>query len=216
VVKHALCQENPGLPLRTKLVKETVFLPLPGSQPGFCFVSRRTQCEGDCVREVSEGLARPLPLTVICELLGLPEEDWPQFRRWVQALMSVTSLWGAFRFLPGLFRLLGYFKRHFAQCRREPRPGLMTARDLRSSHLSASVVFFYCHGKSYAHRSCFTRTSESQASDGTARLGTLSHRPSRCLLDYSGSRSRRLGYLLVGKTPRYFTWRTKSASESPC
>jgi cytochrome P450 PksS len=77
--------------------------------------------------DLVEGLARPLPLTVICELLGLPEEDRPQFRRWVQALMSVTSLWGAVRFLPGLFQLVGYFKRHFAQCRREPRQGLMTA-----------------------------------------------------------------------------------------
>src|SRR5262245_27781537 len=77
--------------------------------------------------ELMEGLARPLPRTVICELLGLPEEGRPQFRRWVQALMSVTSLWGAVRFLPGLFRLVGYFRRHFAQCRREPRPGLMTA-----------------------------------------------------------------------------------------
>src|SRR5215471_9543254 len=77
--------------------------------------------------DLMEGLARPLPLTVICELLGLPEEDRPQFRRWVQALMSVTSLWGAFRFLPGLFRLVRYFRRHFAQCRRQPRPGLMTA-----------------------------------------------------------------------------------------
>ena len=74
-----------------------------------------------------EGLAHPLPLTVICELLGLPEEDRPRFRRWVQALMSATSLRGAFRSLPGLFRLVGYFKRHFAECRRHPRPGLMTA-----------------------------------------------------------------------------------------
>jgi cytochrome P450 len=74
-----------------------------------------------------EQLARPLPLAVICELLGLPEEDRPRFRRWVQALMSVTSLWGASRFLPGLFRLVAYFKRHFEQCRRHPRPGLMTA-----------------------------------------------------------------------------------------
>jgi cytochrome P450 len=41
--------------------------------------------------------------------------------------MSVTSLWGIFRFLPGLFRLTGYFRRHFEQCRQQPRPGLMTA-----------------------------------------------------------------------------------------
>jgi cytochrome P450 len=31
------------------------------------------------------------------------------------------------RFVPSLFRLVGYFKRHFEQCRRQPRPGLMTA-----------------------------------------------------------------------------------------
>jgi cytochrome P450 len=77
--------------------------------------------------DILEGVARPLPLAVICELLGLPEEGQPHFRRWVRALMSVTSLWGVVCFLPGLFRLVGYFKRHFEQCRRHPRPGLMTA-----------------------------------------------------------------------------------------
>src|SRR5262249_35997406 len=82
---------------------------------------------GDGPVDLIEGVARPLPLAVICELLGLPEEDRPRFRKWVQALMSVTSVVGFVRFLPGLFRLVGYFKRHFEQCRHHPRPGLMTA-----------------------------------------------------------------------------------------
>jgi cytochrome P450 len=77
--------------------------------------------------DLMEGVARPLPLAVICELLGLPEEDRPGFRRWVQSLMSATSLGGIIRFLPDLFRLVGYFRRHFEQCRQHPRPGLMTA-----------------------------------------------------------------------------------------
>jgi cytochrome P450 len=77
--------------------------------------------------DLMEALARPLPLTVICELLGLPEEDRPHFRRWVKAIMSATSLWGLLQFLPSLLRLVGYFRGHFEQCRKHPRPGLMTA-----------------------------------------------------------------------------------------
>ncbi len=77
--------------------------------------------------DLMEGLARPLPLTVICELLGLPEADRPRFRHWVKAIMSVTSLWGFVRFLPAVRRLVAYFEHHIEQCRRRPRPGLMTA-----------------------------------------------------------------------------------------
>lgn len=77
--------------------------------------------------DLLETVARPLPLAVICELLGLPEEDRPNFRRWVKALMSIRSVWGIFRVIPGMLRLMSYFRRHFEQCRRQPRPGLMTA-----------------------------------------------------------------------------------------
>jgi cytochrome P450 len=82
---------------------------------------------GAAVVDLMEGLARPLPLAVICELLGLPEADRPRFRQWAKALMSVTSLGGFLRAVPALFRLAAYFERHFEQCRRRPRPGLMTA-----------------------------------------------------------------------------------------
>jgi cytochrome P450 len=77
--------------------------------------------------DLMEGIASPLPLAVICELLGLPEEDRPTFRQWVKRMVSAASLWGVMWSLPALFRLMGYFKRHFAQCRQHPRPGLMTA-----------------------------------------------------------------------------------------
>jgi cytochrome P450 len=77
--------------------------------------------------DLLEGWARPLPVAVIGELLGLPDEDRPKFTRWVQAMFRSLSPFGMLLALPSLFRLLKYLRRHFEQCRRQPRPGLMTA-----------------------------------------------------------------------------------------
>jgi cytochrome P450 len=76
--------------------------------------------------DLLEALARPLPLVVIGELLGLPATDRGRFRRWVKALFSVTSVWGIIRLLPGILQLMRYLKGQFEECRRRPRPGLMT------------------------------------------------------------------------------------------
>jgi cytochrome P450 len=77
--------------------------------------------------DLLETWARPLPVAVICELLGLPDEDRPKFTRWVRALFRSVSLFGMLLALPSLFRLLKYLRRHFEHCRQQPRPGLMTA-----------------------------------------------------------------------------------------
>jgi cytochrome P450 len=85
------------------------------------------QMKGASRADLLEGIARPLPLAVICKLLGLPEEDRPRFRKWVSPLMTIKSLFGLFWAVPALSQLTRYFKHHFAHCRKNPRPGLMTA-----------------------------------------------------------------------------------------
>jgi cytochrome P450 len=77
--------------------------------------------------DLLEAWARPLPVAVICELLGLPEEDRPMFTRWAKTLFRSPTLFGMLLAAPTLFRLQKYLRRQFAQCRRQPRPGLMTA-----------------------------------------------------------------------------------------
>jgi cytochrome P450 len=73
------------------------------------FTVRRVEALRPHVREIADGLldrmveqgapadlveefALPLPITVICELLGVPYEDRAAFRTWSDAALSTTSL----------------------------------------------------------------------------------------------------------------------------
>lgn len=72
--------------------------------------------------------ARPFPLAVICEMLGLPPEDRPRFTRWASTFSTSTSVAGILLTLfGGLNRLLHYLREEFRRQRRRPRGGLLAA-----------------------------------------------------------------------------------------
>ena len=87
-----------------------------------------TQAAGrnEGVVELASSYSRQLPLTVICEVLGLPHEDRPKFKNWFRAFAEIKSFGGLFRLIPGISKLLTYLQQQFEIVRNNPRPGLMS------------------------------------------------------------------------------------------
>jgi cytochrome P450 len=66
------------------------------------------------------------PLEVICELLGLPDADREQFAGWGRMAANVNSALGLFKALGAINRVADYLRGQIEDCRRHPRPGLIT------------------------------------------------------------------------------------------
>lgn len=75
---------------------------------------------------ITSALAAPLPMTVICTLLGVPAEDRDRFRAWTEAMLSTDSADPAAG-QAGAESLLGYFGELAARRRREPADDLVSA-----------------------------------------------------------------------------------------
>ncbi|HLK79246.1 MAG TPA: cytochrome P450 [Streptosporangiaceae bacterium] len=69
--------------------------------------------------------AFPLPVTVICELLGVPVADRDQFRAWSATIVSETV--SSDVALAHLTAMMGYFRDLVAARRREPADDLLSA-----------------------------------------------------------------------------------------
>lgn len=101
---------------------------------------------GEC--DLMSALAEPLPVVVICELLGVPPADWDQFKPWSSAIGRVldpdadaTTFEQA---VPAIMGFVGYFGQLIEERRARPRKDLLSSLIEAESHgetLTAQDLF---------------------------------------------------------------------------
>lgn len=69
--------------------------------------------------------ARRLPLSVICELLGLPLADRPRFMAWTSRLLNLTNLLSFLRLIPTMYAMKRYLGGRLDAARRDGGEGLI-------------------------------------------------------------------------------------------
>ncbi|MFE1840973.1 cytochrome P450 family protein [Streptomyces sviceus] len=70
--------------------------------------------------------AAPLPITVICDLLGIPDEHRLDFRVWTDTLVAPDPAAGPGAAREAVVAMLGYFTRLLADKRRDPADDLLS------------------------------------------------------------------------------------------
>ena len=77
--------------------------------------------------ELISQFSYPLPVTVICEMLGIPEDDREQTQRWSENLLKPMREEEAEEIGRGIGEFIAYLRALFAQRRAEPRDDLITS-----------------------------------------------------------------------------------------
>jgi cytochrome P450 len=74
-------------------------------------------------------LALPLPITVICDLMGVPERDRPTFHRWMSGLVDVDSgaIGSLVRMVPKMIGLFRFIRRLIETRRKDRGDDLLSA-----------------------------------------------------------------------------------------
>src|SRR5579859_308807 len=100
-------------------------------------IRERAQSLADALLEAAErrgqmdlihDYALQIPLTIICEMLGIPEKDRPKFSNWTKTMINQSANpYALIRLLPQLLMMLRYLRRLFKQRRADPRDDLISA-----------------------------------------------------------------------------------------
>jgi cytochrome P450 len=98
--------------------------------------------------DLMSGYALPLPLTIIAELLGIPETDHSRLHRLTRSSLSASNLLGVLRALPDQRLTIRRLRQLIAERRQEPRDDLITtlvqaeeAGDRLNEHELTSTIF---------------------------------------------------------------------------
>ena len=75
--------------------------------------------------DLVERYARKLPLSVICELLGLPHADWPRFIAWANSLTRLSGMVSFLRMLAGIGPMKRYLEERLQVAREHGGEGLI-------------------------------------------------------------------------------------------
>ncbi|WP_245314773.1 cytochrome P450 [Sinorhizobium alkalisoli] len=81
---------------------------------------------------------RDLPLSVICAVLGLPEQDHDRFKRWLGGLKDTANLGAVIRAVPGVIRVVRYLRRVSRPGGRASPDGLVAA--LRDAEMDGQAL----------------------------------------------------------------------------
>ena len=76
--------------------------------------------------DLMDSFSWPLPITVICELLGVPVEDRTKFRVWTDAMLAITAFTPE-QIVDSRQQMREYMAGLIAERRREPAEDLLTA-----------------------------------------------------------------------------------------
>jgi cytochrome P450 len=77
--------------------------------------------------DLVEGFTMPFPITIICELLGVPFEDRDDFRQWSNQALSTVGGYTPEEAMDGVMKLYAYFADLVEKRRTHPTDDLMSA-----------------------------------------------------------------------------------------
>jgi hypothetical protein len=67
--------------------------------------------EGRTKADLMSEFCRDLPLSVICAMLGLPEQDHDRFKNWLGGLKDTANTGAVIRAIPGVISVVRYLRR---------------------------------------------------------------------------------------------------------